>query len=123
MDGWTMVTYEEGLNSGSWEEKRGERMASRDQSYKAGETKSQAQEKRDEMMEKAREATHAMKVKASESTQSGRDTAQVGHEKTGSFLQQGKQQMKNMAQGVTNAVKNTFGMADVGDDNNTIKEK
>ncbi|XP_073007696.1 late embryogenesis abundant protein D-7-like [Typha latifolia] len=65
-----------------------------DMRCKASETAGQAQVKKDEMMNKASE------------------TCQQGKEQAGGFMQQTGEQVKSMAQGATDAVKNAVGMGE-----------
>ncbi|KAJ4771734.1 hypothetical protein LUZ62_064712 [Rhynchospora pubera] len=102
--------------------------------YRAGETKGRTEEKTGHMMEKGREAVDATKEKANhakdktaEATQAAKERAQEGTDKTGSYigekteaakqktggiLQQAGEQVKNVAVGAKEAVKNTLGMGE-----------
>uniref|UniRef100_A0A9I9DSD0 Late embryogenesis abundant protein 1-like n=1 Tax=Cucumis melo TaxID=3656 RepID=A0A9I9DSD0_CUCME len=68
-------------------------------SHKAGETVGQAQVKKDEMMNQP--TAH---------DQSATQTASDLKDQAANFLQQTGEQVKNMAQGAAEAVKNTLGM-------------
>ncbi|KAJ6947219.1 hypothetical protein NC651_001799 [Populus alba x Populus x berolinensis] len=69
-----------------------------DISYSAGELTGQAQAKKDDFMNQCQEGL-------SQSTQDSSYTAQAS-----SFIHQTGEQVKNMAQGAAEAVKNTLGM-------------
>lgn len=97
---------------------------------KAEQATGEAHEKKDEagsyvsdktgaVKEKAEGAAQATKEKVSEIAEKGKETAQAGKEKTGGILQKTGEQVKSMAQGAADAVKNTLGMAkpDESEDN------
>ncbi|KAI5602438.1 hypothetical protein POPTR_001G172900v4 [Populus trichocarpa] len=69
-----------------------------DITYNAGELAGQAQAKKDDVMDQCQEGLN-------QSTQDSSYTAQAS-----SFLHQTGEQVKNMAQGAAEAVKNTLGM-------------
>uniref|UniRef100_A0A0A0K6E1 Uncharacterized protein n=2 Tax=Cucumis sativus TaxID=3659 RepID=A0A0A0K6E1_CUCSA len=118
--------------------REGRKMASHNQSYRAGETKGRAEEKTNQAMgamgEKAREAKEktyetgraarekahgaadSTKEWASDAAQTGREKAQAGKETTGGILEQTGEKVKSMAQGAAEAVKSTFGMAQHDED-------
>ncbi|KAJ8616839.1 hypothetical protein MRB53_036211 [Persea americana] len=74
-------------------------MASKDSSYQAGQMEGQAKMKKDQL-----------KDQASSTAQSAKESCQQGQENASNFMQQTGEQMKGMAQGATDAVKNTLGM-------------
>ncbi|XP_047166496.1 late embryogenesis abundant protein 1-like [Vigna umbellata] len=84
-------------------------MASGDESYIAGETNAQTQEKTDQEMgqvgQKAQEKSDESKERASEMGRCMKEWAHCGKESTGGFLQ-----------GVSESVKNSFGMAPQNDE-------
>ncbi|KAK0596110.1 hypothetical protein LWI29_012921 [Acer saccharum] len=59
--------------------------------------------------DKTSDTADATKKKSQETGQATRDSAEAGKEKTGGILSQTGDQVKNMAQGATDAVKRTFG--------------
>ncbi|KAF3791943.1 Late embryogenesis abundant protein [Nymphaea thermarum] len=101
--------------------------------YKAGELAGQAQVKKDELMDKGRDAAQNVKEKASSGMQAAKDAANSAADKccsaaesgksaasdcknqTSGFLQQTGEQAMSMAQGAAEAVKNTLG---IGSGNN-----
>ncbi|XP_010535129.1 PREDICTED: late embryogenesis abundant protein 2-like [Tarenaya hassleriana] len=80
-------------------------------SHKAGEITGQAQIKKDEYVNKASNALN----EASQNSESDQNNPSITSQAS-SFLQQTGVQVKSMAQGAADAVKNTLGM---NSDNNT----
>ncbi|KAJ8639102.1 hypothetical protein MRB53_015796 [Persea americana] len=94
-------------------------MSSSQQMHRGGETHSLIQERTEQLMESARESGHmppdqmghaAQSTK--ESAQENMEPAQENKESAAGFLQQTGEQMKNMAQGAVESVKNTLGVGD-----------
>ncbi|XP_022723791.1 late embryogenesis abundant protein 2-like [Durio zibethinus] len=78
--------------------------------HQAGEMTGQAQIKRDEIMN---QASHGQATNSQSSDQNPTYTSQATN-----FLQQTGEQMKHMAQGAADAVKNTLGMNSADNDSN-----
>ncbi|KAI3775031.1 hypothetical protein L1987_49599 [Smallanthus sonchifolius] len=102
----------------------GRKRASYNQSYRAGEAKGQAEEKTGQMMDKARKTKDqtgsylsdkagAAKEKAAQMGQSTKETAEARKEETGGVMKRTTEQVKSMAQGAADKVKQEFG-GDVG---------
>ncbi|KAL4308326.1 hypothetical protein GQ457_01G017990 [Hibiscus cannabinus] len=115
-------------------------MASHGQSYRAGQAEGRAREKGEQMKESVKEKGEAAKQKTLETAEAIKDKTRGGggagstdqksketsasakaraeeaKEKSGGILQQTGDKVKNMAQGATETVKNTFGLADADDD-------
>ncbi|KAJ1413406.1 seed maturation protein PM30 [Sesbania bispinosa] len=66
--------------------------------------------------------TGQAKEKASEMGQSTKESAQSGKDNTGGFLQQTGEKVKDMAQGATEAVKQTLGMGQKDDPTHQRRE-
>ncbi|KAI3525111.1 hypothetical protein L1887_03783 [Cichorium endivia] len=91
-------------------------MASQNQRYRAGEAKGQAEEKTQQTGSYVSEKAGGAKEKASQMGQSMKETAEAGKEKSGGLMQRTGEQVKNMAQGAADKVKQSFGMAGSGEE-------
>ncbi|ESQ56339.1 hypothetical protein EUTSA_v10026478mg [Eutrema salsugineum] len=102
------------------------------QSFNAGQTRGQAQEKAEQWTEsakqtaqsardktadvaqsardKAADITHSAQNKSADKSHSTRESAQHGQEQAAGFLGQTGESVKNMAQGALDGVKNSLGM-------------
>ncbi|OWM84246.1 late embryogenesis abundant protein 2 [Punica granatum] len=80
-------------------------MSNVQQSFNAGQTQGKTQSKAEGMIQSAKEGT----ANAANSAQA---TAQRGADQSAGFMQQTGEQMKSMAQGAVDGVKNTLGMGD-----------
>ncbi|CAK9166989.1 unnamed protein product [Ilex paraguariensis] len=80
--------------------------------FNAGQTHGQAQAKTEEWVQSAKDTANAASDRASNATQNTRESAQRGADQTAGFLQQTGEQVKNMAQGAIDGVKNTLGVGD-----------
>ena len=84
----------------------------KDKAYEEAQSaKDRTNDKTGAVKEKASEATQSAKEKASGAAQTTKEKGQAGKEETGGILEKTGEQMKSMAQGVTETVKSTFGMA------------
>ncbi|XVE81975.1 hypothetical protein DITRI_Ditri15bG0109700 [Diplodiscus trichospermus] len=85
-------------------------MSNVQQSFNAGQTQGQTQAKTEQVIQSTKDAANAARDKAENATQSAQESAQQGQEQTAGFLQQTGAQVKGMAQGAVESVKNTLGM-------------
>ncbi|CAI9286426.1 unnamed protein product [Lactuca saligna] len=91
-------------------------MASQNQRYRAGEAKGQAEEETKQTGSYMSEKAGEVKEKASQMDQSTKETAAVGKEKTGGLMKRTGEQVKSMAQGAADKMKQSFGMAGSGEE-------
>ncbi|CAN6464756.1 unnamed protein product [Victoria cruziana] len=87
-------------------------MADSRQMFRAGQAKGQAEEKTEQWIDSAKDTAHAAGEKACEAAQSAADSAEHCQQQAPSFLQQTGEQIKNMAHGAAESVKQTLGMGE-----------
>ncbi|KAF7837387.1 late embryogenesis abundant protein 1-like [Senna tora] len=85
-------------------------MSSMQQSFNAGQTQGNAQAKTEECLDSVKHTASAAADKAHQAANSSGQQAQENKEQAAGFLQQTGEQVKNMAQGAMDSVKQTLGM-------------
>ncbi|KAF3457486.1 hypothetical protein FNV43_RR02144 [Rhamnella rubrinervis] len=70
------------------------------------------EQKTEEWIQSTKETANAAKDRAANATQSASQSAEQKKDEAAGFLQQTGEQVKNMAQGAVDTVKNTLGMND-----------
>merc|ERR1712137_337245 len=85
-------------------------MSNLQQNLQAAQNEGQA--KADEWAQSTKDTANAARDKTADATNSAKESAQQGKDSSAGFLNQTGGQMKNMAQGAVDNVKNTLGMGD-----------
>ncbi|XP_010936077.1 uncharacterized protein [Elaeis guineensis] len=92
-------------------------MSSTQQTFSSGKARGEGQAKADQMLQSAKDTAHSITGGASDTRQS----AQENTEQAAGFLQQTGEQVRQMAQGAMDAVKNATGMGNANSGTTTSK--